>query len=129
MKAALADKDCPPGCVRMPESERLATLNDLNTNKREIMTMLEKMRQWMPPDHWRTITTIDAHTGGEPFRIITGGLPGVPGDTILQRRRYATEQLDHLRTALMWEPRGHADMYGTIIGSIAYSVKTFELLE
>jgi trans-L-3-hydroxyproline dehydratase len=77
--------------------------------------MLEKMRQWMPPDHWRTITTIDAHTGGEPFRIITGGLPEVKGDTILQRRRFATEHLDHLRTALMWEPRGHADMYGCII--------------
>ena len=77
--------------------------------------MLEKMRQWMPPDHWRTITTIDAHTGGEPFRIITGGLPEVKGDTILQRRRYATKHLDYLRTALMWEPRGHADMYGCII--------------
>ena len=54
------------------------------------MTMLDKMRQWTPPDHWRTVTTIDAHTGGEPFRIITGGLPEVKGDTILQRRRYAT---------------------------------------
>ena len=43
VKAALADKDCPPGCVRMPESERVATLNDLHTNKREITNMLEKM--------------------------------------------------------------------------------------
>lgn len=77
--------------------------------------MLEKMRQWSPPEGWLRITTIDSHTGGEPFRIITGGYPDLPGDTILARRRYAREHLDSLRTALMWEPRGHADMYGCII--------------
>ncbi len=77
--------------------------------------MLEKMRQWSPPEGWLRITTIDSHTGGEPFRIITGGYPDLPGDTILARRRYARERLDSLRTALMWEPRGHADMYGCII--------------
>jgi proline racemase len=77
--------------------------------------MLEKMRNWTPPDDWQRITTIDAHTGGEPFRIITGGLPELEGDTILQRRRFMTDHLDHLRTALMWEPRGHADMYGCVI--------------
>jgi trans-L-3-hydroxyproline dehydratase len=70
---------------------------------------------WIPPPHWRRITTIDAHTEGEPFRVITGGVPEIPGDTILARRRHATEQLDHLRKALMWEPRGHADMYGCIV--------------
>ena len=67
---------------------------------------------WQPPDDWTRITTIDAHTAGEPLRIITSGLPPIPGDTILAKRRYAREHLDHLRTALMWEPRGHADMYG-----------------
>ena len=77
--------------------------------------MLETMRHWNPPEDWLRITTIDAHTGGEPFRVITGGYPHLPGDTILERRRYARENLDHLRTALMWEPRGHADMYGCII--------------
>ena len=70
---------------------------------------------WQPPAHWTRITTIDAHTAGEPLRIITGGLPLIPGDTILAKRRYAKEHLDRLRTALMWEPRGHADMYGCII--------------
>jgi proline racemase len=73
------------------------------------------MRDWIPPEHWLKITTIDAHTGGEPFRVITGGYPDLPGDTILARRRYAREHLDGLRTALMWEPRGHADMYGCIV--------------
>jgi trans-L-3-hydroxyproline dehydratase len=70
---------------------------------------------WSPPDHWLKITAIDAHTAGEPFRVITGGLPELPGDTILARRRYMKDHLDHIRTALMWEPRGHADMYGGII--------------
>ena len=77
--------------------------------------MLTDMTNWEPPENWLRITTIDAHTGGEPFRVITGGYPELPGDTILERRRYAREYLDHLRTALMWEPRGHADMYGCIV--------------
>jgi proline racemase len=77
--------------------------------------MLQKMREWTSPKDWLKITTIDCHTAGEPFRVITGGYPELPGDTILERRRYAREHLDHLRTALMWEPRGHADMYGCIV--------------
>jgi trans-L-3-hydroxyproline dehydratase len=77
--------------------------------------MLDRMRDWTPPEDWLRITTVDAHTAGEPFRVITSGYPDLPGDTILERRRYAREHLDHLRTALMWEPRGHADMYGCIV--------------
>ena len=73
------------------------------------------MNAWRPPKGWLKITTIDAHTGGEPFRVITGGYPDLSGETILARRRYAKENLDHLRTALMFEPRGHADMYGCIL--------------
>jgi len=70
--------------------------------------------RWEPPPSWQRITTIDAHTEGEPFRVITGGLPELQGATILERRRFARRHLDDLRTALMWEPRGHADMYGCI---------------
>ena len=77
--------------------------------------MPKTMTDWQPPKHWQRITTIDAHTEGEPFRVITSGLPELPGDTILARRRYMRQHLDHLRTALMWEPRGHADMYGCIV--------------
>jgi len=76
---------------------------------------MEKMKHWSPPDKWLKITTIDAHTEGEPLRVITGGFPDVPGDTILARRSYLKENLDHLRKALMWEPRGHADMYGCLL--------------
>lgn len=60
------------------------------------------------------IRTIDAHTGGEPLRIITEGYPVLQGDTILERRANARAHHDHLRRALMLEPRGHADMYGAI---------------
>lgn len=77
--------------------------------------MFEKMADWTPPEAWHKITTIDAHTAGEPFRVIVAGFPELHGETILERRRYAQEHLDHLRTALMWEPRGHADMYGCIV--------------
>jgi len=77
--------------------------------------VLEEIRAYQPPGHWQRITTIDAHTEGEPFRVITGGLPELEGDTILARRRYMRDHFDHLRTALMWEPRGHADMYGCIV--------------
>jgi len=70
---------------------------------------------WNLPDDWLKITAIDAHTAGEPLRVITSGLPPIPGATILEKRRYAREHLDDLRTALMWEPRGHADMYGCIV--------------
>jgi len=73
------------------------------------------LEDWKPPEDWPEITTIDAHAAGEPLRIITGGVDRIPGETILEKRRYAQENLDHLRTGLMWEPRGHADMYGAII--------------
>lgn len=55
------------------------------------------------------------HTGGEPLRIPVQGLPHVPGNSVLEKRRYFKNNLDHLRTGLMFEPRGHADMYGAII--------------
>jgi proline racemase len=63
----------------------------------------------------RVITTLDTHAAGEPLRIVTSGYPDLPGATILERRRYALEHRDNLRRALMWEPRGHADMYGCIL--------------
>src|SRR4051794_36610796 len=63
----------------------------------------------------RTISTIDAHTAGEPLRIITSGIPRLQGETILERRRWMQENHDDLRTILLWEPRGHADMYGAIV--------------
>ena len=60
----------------------------------------------------RSISTVEVHTGGEAFRIVTSGLPRLPGDTIVQRRAWLKEHADEIRRALMFEPRGHADMYG-----------------
>ena len=63
----------------------------------------------------RLIHTVDAHTAGEPLRIITSGLPLIPGDTILEKRRHMLAHYDHFRTLLMLEPRGHSGMYGCLI--------------
>jgi trans-L-3-hydroxyproline dehydratase len=70
---------------------------------------------WTPPSDWIRLTAVDAHTAGEPLRIFTGGWPNIPGATILEKRRYAQTHHDHLRRATMWEPRGHADMYGCLL--------------
>ncbi|MEU9097755.1 proline racemase family protein [Streptomyces sp. NPDC048361] len=58
---------------------------------------------------------VDSHTEGMPTRVITGGLGVVPGATMAERRRYFAEHLDHIRTLLMYEPRGHAAMSGAIL--------------
>ena len=62
-----------------------------------------------------TYTTVDAHAAGEPLRIVTAGVPRIPGATMLAKRAWARQHLDSVRTALMHEPRGHADMYGCFL--------------
>ncbi|XP_016149737.1 trans-L-3-hydroxyproline dehydratase isoform X1 [Sinocyclocheilus grahami] len=69
----------------------------------------------LPPHSGSVLSVLDMHTGGEPLRIILSGYPEVKGDTILAKRRYVREQLDHLRKVLMFEPRGHYDMYGALL--------------
>jgi trans-L-3-hydroxyproline dehydratase len=83
---------------------------------------------WSPPEGWTSIRVIDSHAGGEPFRVVTDGLPDIPGATVLDRRRYASQHLDHLRQALMWEPRGHRDMYGGWIGAPVAPDSDFSIL-
>ena len=61
------------------------------------------------------LRTIEMHTGGEPVRIIVGGYPNIHGATILEKRRYLSENLDHLRKLLIFEPRGHYDMYALVL--------------
>ena len=61
------------------------------------------------------LTVIDMHTGGEPLRIVTAGYPDLPRGTILEKRSFVRDNLDHLRKILMFEPRGHADMYGALL--------------
>ena len=62
-----------------------------------------------------TVKTIDAHAAGEPLRLIVDGFPSPRGRTMLEKREWVRAHADHLRRALMLEPRGHADMYGAIL--------------
>jgi len=61
------------------------------------------------------LRTIDAHAAGEPLRLIVGGFPLPHGRTMLDKREWLKRHADHLRRALMLEPRGHADMYGALL--------------
>jgi proline racemase len=78
---------------------------------------MDQLSNWRPPEHWTRVATIDMHTGGEPLRVIVDGLSAIEGRTVLEKRRYFREHYDHLRRGLIWEPRGHADMYGAVITS------------
>lgn len=60
------------------------------------------------------ISTIDSHTGGEPTRLVVSGIP-LKGSTLLEQRDYMRSNLDHLRSALMCEPRGHRGMFGAVM--------------
>lgn len=62
----------------------------------------------------RIISTIDSHTGGEPTRLVVCGI-SLKGATLLEQRDYMRNNLDHLRSALMCEPRGHRGMFGAIM--------------
>lgn len=63
----------------------------------------------------KRFTSIDTHTGGEPLRIITGGLPRLHGHSILEKRAYFRDVHDDIRRLLMFEPRGHHGMYGCVV--------------
>ena len=76
---------------------------------------IKSQTNFNPPKDWLQIKTVDMHTGGEPLRVIVSGFPELQGNSVLEYRRFCKEYYDHLRTALMFEPRGHADMYGCIL--------------
>jgi proline racemase len=78
------------------------------------MIIADKARAFRPAGSGQAFETLDMHTGGEPLRVIIDGLPPLKG-SVLEKRRWFAENLDHVRTALMWEPRGHADMYGAVL--------------
>jgi proline racemase len=59
--------------------------------------------------------TLDAHAEGEPLRLIVEGFPSPKGRTMLEKRAWVKKHADHVRRALMLEPRGHADMYGAVL--------------
>lgn len=76
---------------------------------------MKQLKTWQPHADLSKITTIDMQSGGEPVRVIVDGLPALEGETVLAKRRYFRDHYDSIRTGLMWEPRGHADMYGAVV--------------
>jgi proline racemase len=63
----------------------------------------------------KTFLAIDAHTMGEPARIILQGFPELQGETMMERKGFLAKNYDHYRAALMLEPRGHRDMFGALV--------------
>jgi proline racemase len=63
----------------------------------------------------RDIYAIDSHTMGEPTRIVVGGIPNIKGKTMPEKKAYLEKHMDYIRTAIMLEPRGHSNMFGSIM--------------
>ena len=61
------------------------------------------------------ISSVEAHAAGCPLRVITGGFPVIPGNTVVEKTQYLRDEMDHLRTAVLFEPRGHSGMCATVI--------------
>jgi len=62
-----------------------------------------------------SIFVVDSHTAGNPTRVAVGGLPKIPGDSVVQKRDYIRSKMDYLRTFLCNEPRGHSGMFGAFL--------------
>jgi len=67
------------------------------------------------------VMTTEMHSAGEPLRIVDvhGDVAGcqlkINGPSLLDKRRYVSQHMDALRKFLIWEPRGHHDMYGALL--------------
>ena len=77
--------------------------------------MLVILRVLLPQAMIHHLHTVDAHTAGEPLRMILGGFPEPRGESMLDKRAWLKRHADRLRRALMLEPRGHQDMYGALL--------------
>lgn len=63
----------------------------------------------------QSFTCIDAHTCGNPVRVVTSGGPELKGATMGERRLHFMSEFDWIRQSLMYEPRGHDMMSGSIL--------------
>jgi 4-hydroxyproline epimerase len=62
-----------------------------------------------------TFSCIDAHTCGNPVRVVSGGVPFLRGNSMFEKRQYFLEHYDWIRKGLMFEPRGHDMMSGSML--------------
>lgn len=63
----------------------------------------------------KTFFCIDAHTCGNPVRLVAGGGPQLSGNNMSEKRQHFLKEFDWIRTGLMFEPRGHDMMSGSIL--------------
>ncbi len=63
----------------------------------------------------KRIIAVDSHTQGEPTRVVIGGIPSIPGKTMVEKLHYLEKELDDVRSGIMLEPRGHNDMFGSVL--------------
>jgi 4-hydroxyproline epimerase len=63
----------------------------------------------------KTFFCIDAHTCGNPVRLVAGGGPNLVGSNMSEKRQYFLKEYDWIRKGLMFEPRGHDMMSGSIL--------------
>ncbi len=87
----------------------------INIRMSKVYQNILNKTKYTPKGDWLQVETIDMHTGGEPLRVIVNGFPELKGNSVLDYRRDCKNNHDYLRTALMFEPRGHADMYGCVL--------------
>ncbi|RKD23674.1 proline racemase [Caminicella sporogenes DSM 14501] len=76
----------------------------------------------------RSIHAVDSHTMGEPTRIVIGGIPNIPGKTMAEKKAYLENEMDHIRKSIMLEPRGHNDMFGSVITSSVHEEADFGII-
>lgn len=75
-----------------------------------------------------TLLAIDSHVGGEPARLIVSGLPPIHGKTTNEKRLYMAENLDDIRLLVTREPRGHRDMFASVLTSPESEEAAFGLI-
>lgn len=110
----------PLGSAQVSSVDRVSGYSKQTTHVSQLPAIEQALpvnafHAWRAPADFLAIHTLDCHTGGEALRIVTKGFPELNGETILAKRRDCLTHYDHLRRALMLEPRGHTDMYGCLI--------------
>jgi proline racemase len=76
---------------------------------------IQTWRRFMSIRFKNSIFIVDSHTAGNPTRIVIGGLPKIPGNSVIKKREYVRNKMDYIRTLLCNEPRGHSGMFGAML--------------